>query len=290
MFKKHIATANTYTSRIPLEKRREALRSLVQHPNGLSNGNTHDKKKTSAAIDHFQISTNIPPIQRSTNARLADVESLLKTVFKFQNMTFSNFGKNHEALFKQRFNAIQQPGSNSQMTPGVYDSDSEEKSHSKVTQKDIMKLLRLYLRLSIRIKELEKIPKNNSPQIKNTVSIICYPRSSEEKPRSVIENSYSEVEAYVFKTSENPENLVLSKSSWIYQKQVYGYLFETTDTASFLDTFKTVFQEINNPNLSTNFNPYHYNDILKSSSFSSNGVDNAAVFNQLLGSASSFND
>lgn len=263
MFKKHIATDHRHIVKA-LEIREQTLWNLfIDKDSNQPYCNGKEKKDPPPpikAINNFKNTTNIQAIQRNTNTRLAEIEEILKLIFKIQDkITFSNFCQNYPSQFEERFIKLVVEASQFQS----YDSDSELASSEKVDKKNIMKLLRLYLRLSTRKKELENISKLQGTEV------IKYP----EIDRGQKENNYSEVEAYILSESSE-KKLVLSKSSYLYQKESSPKLFEEESSKQFSATFITVLREIK-----TSCNPLNYTSKkgTDDNGFTNHHVDYAAM-------------
>jgi len=251
MFKKHIAIhpaannqsidsqelSNGNHNQKLLKTRQQTLEKLFITPSPPAKGTL----KNAQAIHSLKQYSEGITVLRNTNIRLSKVEELLKKIFRFQSMGFAEFYLSFKTLFNERFKKLPSGVLQSlQKMDNPDDSDSEETSSEQVSKTDVLKLLRLYLRLSIRKKELEEATRH-----KPNIQIIGYPKVPKEPDlgslrRDQKENKYSEVEAYVLKISENSEKLVLSKSSWLYQRS-HGHLMD--EEKFFFDTLEEVIAE-----------------------------------------------
>lgn len=242
MLKKHIAiNQNGHPSITALDKRREAL-STVFIPDSMrpSNG------KETTAIASVQEYPSVQKIQQETNKKLIEIENILKTIFAFQNIPFIEFCLKNQEIFKRRFTSL--PTYMDAIQKSANDSDSESTENQEVSKEDVIKLLRLYLRLYTRKQELDHI--NGKTHMK----VIGHPRTSEPE-RSQIENSYSQVEAY--KNTET-QTLVLSKSSFLVQKTDDKKLFDPNEDAF----MKAVINKLQKIQEKTEFNPIGYSSEL----------------------------
>ena len=242
MFKKHIAiNQNGHQPTKALNKREMSLRDSFLTPSGLKNG----LHKEPQAIDSLKKYPTLKIIQQATNKRLLPLETLLKQIFQFQNISFLDFCLKNENLFKQRFKQLQKTSQELQNIDSDA-SDHEAYKPEQITKQETIKLLRLYLRLYIRKAELTHVNRNSE------IETIGYPQTSihnQISQRGQKENGYSELEAY---RNLRNNTIVLSKSSFLSQKDQEPDLFNENEEM-FLTTVLKILKQP-----PTDFDPFRY--------------------------------